>query len=70
MIFCYNKIFSSINKMLGCCSKIFGCSNKKIFVVPYFVAVTKPFFPCTVTRRLRCKFLGSLTLIRLSYDLT
>jgi len=37
-------MFSSINKTFGCCSKIFGYSNKKIFVVPNFVAVTKPFF--------------------------
>jgi len=45
-IFCYNnKIFSSINKTFGCCGKIFDCSKKKIFVVPNFVAVTKPFFP-------------------------
>jgi len=46
-IFCYNnKMFSSINKTFGCCSKIFGCSNRKcIFVVPNFVAVTKPFLP-------------------------
>jgi len=45
-IFCYNnKMFSSINKTFGCCSKIFGCSNKKLFVVPNFVAGTKPFFP-------------------------
>jgi len=45
-IFCYNnKIFSSSNKTFGCCSKVFGCSNKKLFVVPNFVAVTKPFFP-------------------------
>ena len=45
-IFCYNnKIFGSINTTFGCCSKIFGCSNKKkIFFVPNFVAVTKPFF--------------------------
>ena len=44
-IFCYDKkMFSSSNKTFGCCSKIFGCSNKKIFVVPNFVAVTKPFF--------------------------
>jgi len=35
-IFCYNKMF-------GCCSKISGCSNKKLFVVSNFVAVTKPF---------------------------
>ena len=48
-IFCYNnKMFSSINKTFGCCSKIFGCSNKKLFVVPNFVAVTEPFFPCCV----------------------
>jgi len=38
-------MFSSINETFGCCSKIFGCRNKKkIFVVPNFVAVTKPFF--------------------------
>jgi len=45
-IFYYNnKMFSSINKTFGCCSKNFGRSNqKKIFVVPNFVAVTKPFF--------------------------
>jgi len=45
--FCYNnKMFSSVNKTFGCCSKIFGSSNKTLFVVPTFVAVTKPFFPC------------------------
>jgi len=44
-IICYNnKMFSLINKTFGCYSKIFGCSNKNLFVVPYFVAVTKPFF--------------------------
>ena len=37
-------MFSSTNKTFGCCSKIFGRSNKKLFVVPNFVAVTKPFF--------------------------
>jgi len=37
-------MFSSINKAFGCCSKILGCSNKKIFLVPNFVAVAKPFF--------------------------
>ena len=36
-------MFSSINKTFGGCSKNFGCSNKKLFVVPNFVAVTKPF---------------------------
>jgi len=43
-IFCHNnKMSSSINKTFGCCSKIFGCTNKKkLFVVPNFVAVTKP----------------------------
>ena len=35
--------------MFGCCSEIFGCSNKKKkFVVPNFVAVTKPFFSVNV----------------------
>jgi len=44
-IFCYNnKMFCSINKPFGSCSNIFGCSNKKLFVIPNFVAVTKPFF--------------------------
>jgi len=44
-IFCYdNKMFSPINKTFGCCSKIFGCRNKEVFVVPNFVAITKPFF--------------------------
>jgi len=37
-------MFGSINKTFGCCGKIFGCSNKKLFFVPNFVAVTKPFF--------------------------
>jgi len=38
-ILCYN------NKMFAYINKTFGCSNKKkIFVVPNFVAVTKPFF--------------------------
>jgi len=45
-IFCHNNtMFSSINKMFGCGSKIFGYSDKILFVVPNFVAVTKPFFP-------------------------
>jgi len=43
-IVCYNKMFSSINKTIGCCSEIFGCSKKKLLVVPNFVAVRKPFF--------------------------
>jgi len=38
-------MFSSINKtFLVAAAKIIGCSNKKIFVVPNFVAITKPFF--------------------------
>jgi len=51
-IFCYyNKMFSYINKTFGCCSKIFGCSNKIFFIglIPNFVTVTKPFFPCRYT---------------------
>jgi len=44
-IFCYNnKMFSYINKTFGCCSKIFVAATKNLFVVPNFVAVTKPFF--------------------------
>jgi len=37
-------MFTSINKTIGCWSKIFGWSPKNSFVVPNFVAVTKPFF--------------------------
>ena len=33
-IFCYNKMFSSINKTFGCCRKIFGWSNKKFISRP------------------------------------
>ena len=44
-IFYYNnKMFSSINKTLGCCGKILVAATKILFVVPNFVAVTKPFF--------------------------
>jgi len=42
-IFCYNnKMFGSINKTFGCCG--FVAVTKNLFVVPNFVAVTKPFF--------------------------
>jgi len=45
-MFCYNnKMLSCINKTFRCCSRIFGCSDKKLFVVPHFAAVTKQFFP-------------------------
>jgi len=37
-------MFDSINKTFGCCGKIFGYSEKNLFVVPNFVAVTKLFF--------------------------
>jgi len=58
-IVCHNnKMFSSINKTFRCRSKIFGCSKKKI-VVPNFVAVTKPFFPCKI---LKVAFLPRLIL--------
>jgi len=44
-IFCYNnKMFGSINKTFGCCGKIFVAATKILFVVPNFVALTKPFF--------------------------
>jgi len=39
-------MFSSVNKTFGCCSKILVAATKNLFVVPNFVAVTKPFFPC------------------------
>jgi len=45
-------MFGSINKTFGCCGNIFGCSNKILFVVPNFVAVTKPFFPWLPARGL------------------
>jgi len=39
-------MFGSINKTFGCCGKIFGYI---LFVVPNFVAVTKPFFSMKFT---------------------
>jgi len=33
-IFCYNKMFGSINKTFGCCGKFFGCSNKNLTCCP------------------------------------
>jgi len=47
-LFQKKKMFSYTNKTFGCCSKIFGWSVKKLFVVPNFVAVTKPFFSVIV----------------------
>jgi len=45
-IFCYNnKLFSSINKKFAA-AKFSVAATKQLFVVPNFVAVTKPFFPC------------------------
>jgi len=46
-IFCYNnKMFSSISaKRLVAAAKFLIAATKKIFVVPNFVALTKPFFP-------------------------
>jgi len=41
-------MFSSINKTFGWCSKIFGCSNKKLFAVLNFFAVTKTIFSCDI----------------------
>jgi len=46
-------MFTSINKTFGCCSKIFGCSNKNLFVVPNFVAVTKQFFSCKYIQEIK-----------------
>jgi len=43
-IFCYNKMFGSINKTIDCCGKILVAATKILFVVPNVVAVTKPFF--------------------------
>jgi len=47
-MFCYNKMFSSINKSFGCCSKNFGYSNKKFICCPKFCCCNKPFFPCII----------------------
>jgi len=45
-IFCdNNKMFGSINKTFGAAAKFLVAATKILFVVPYFVAVTKPFFP-------------------------
>jgi len=41
------KIFRYNNKMFGSMNETFGCclgASKILFVFPYFVAVTKPFF--------------------------
>jgi len=47
---CYNnKMFISINKSLVAAAKFLVAATKNSFVVPYFVAVTKAFFPCAVT---------------------
>jgi len=37
-------MFGSINKTFGCCGKFSVAATKTLFVVPNFVAVTKPFF--------------------------
>ena len=69
-IFCYNnKMFSSIDKTFGCCSKIFGCTNKKIFVVPNFVAVTKPCFSVQVAATtLKSAILADFTVCKCSIN--
>jgi len=43
--FCYNnKMFSSVDKTLGCCSKLFGCSNKNFICCPQFCCLNKTIF--------------------------
>jgi len=37
-------MFSSINKTFGCCCNFLVEATKNSFVVPNFVAVTRPFF--------------------------
>jgi len=51
-IFCYNnKMFSCINKTLWLLQQNFWLQlQKKIFVVPNLVAVTKPFFSVSEKR--------------------
>jgi len=39
-------MFDSINKTFGCCGKFLVAATKILFVVPHFVTITKPFFPC------------------------
>jgi len=41
---CNNKMLSSINKRLVAAAKFLVEATKNSFVVPNFVAVTKPFF--------------------------
>jgi len=68
-IFCYNnKMFSYINKTFGCRSKFLVATTKTLFVVPNFVAVTKPFFPCVlINTRLKFTTLSNLLLIFCSF---
>jgi len=42
--FCYNKMFSYINKTFGLEAKFLVAATNNLFVGPNFVAVTKPFF--------------------------
>jgi len=49
------KIFSYNNKIFSSVNKSFGCGNKKILVVPNFVAITKLFFPWTHALGMRIK---------------
>ena len=44
-------MFRSINKTFGCSAKVLVAATKNLFVVPDFVAVTKPFFPVMRNRR-------------------
>jgi len=41
-------MLSSVNKRLVAADKFLVAATKNLFVVPYFVAVTKPFFSLNV----------------------
>jgi len=50
-IFCYyNKIFSSVNKTLVAAAKFLVAATKILFVVPNFIALTKPFFSVSMLK--------------------
>jgi len=45
----YQKYFVTTTKRLVAAAKFLVASTKILFVVPNFVAVTKPYFPCRVS---------------------
>jgi len=57
-IFCYNKMFGSINKRLVAAAKFLVAATKILCVVHYFVAVTKPFFSVLIQGTLSLRNMG------------